>query len=219
MNVFVQHLFQSSWQNNTEHGTFSVTKVGEASALRRYLLLLTAPPWCHQCCAIETNINKCSLSLFSPILSQSARLVTGSISCVAFHSLACWWISPFYHYLSPSIWIRIKLFSFRHFPVTMRFLLLAASIGVAFSYPNGSFHILWVTTLMTKTDYREKNWWHWTLKESYCCINDAAIVFFEVSINLIQMVIINLDLIKLHKGAPSCSSSPRHGGGRGWACS
>merc|ERR1712037_343076 len=39
-----------------------------------------------------------------------------------------------------------------HFPVTMRFLLLAASIGVAFSYPNG---------------------------------------------------------------APSCSSSPRHGGGRG----
>ena len=32
----------------------------------------------HQCCAIETNINKCSLSLFSPILSQSARLVTGS---------------------------------------------------------------------------------------------------------------------------------------------
>ena len=61
-----------------QHGTFSVTKVGEASALRRYLLLLTAPPWCHQCCAIETNINKCSLSLFSPILSQSARLVTGS---------------------------------------------------------------------------------------------------------------------------------------------
>ena len=111
----------------------------------------------HQCCAIETNINKCSFSLFSPILSQSARLVTGSISCEAFHSLACWWISPFYHYLSPSIRIRIKLFSFRHFPVTMRFLLLAASIGVAFSYPNGSFHILWVTTLMTKTDYREKN--------------------------------------------------------------
>lgn len=138
---------------NTEH--FLLRKLGRL--LRRYLLLLTAPPWCHQCCAIETNINKCSLSLFSPILSQSARLVTGSISCVAFHSLACWWISPFYHYLSPSIRIRIKLFSFRHFPVTMRFLLLAASIGVAFSYPNGSFHILWVTTLMTKTDYREKN--------------------------------------------------------------
>ena len=74
MNLFVQHLFQSSWQNNTEH--FLLRKLGRL--LRRYLLLLTAPPWCHQCCAIETNINKCSLSLFSPILSQSARLVTGS---------------------------------------------------------------------------------------------------------------------------------------------
>ena len=115
--------------------------------------------------------------------------------------LSFYWNDPFI------IIFRLLFFSFRHFPeitsIAMRFLLIAASIGVTFSYPNGRFHILCMICQLEDVwiDKREKN--------------------RGVNLNMIRlsMLLQSIDLIKLHIGAPSCSSPPRHGGGRGWVSS
>ena len=110
---------------------FLLRKLGRL--LRRYLLPLSVP-------LIETNINKSSLSL--TILSQSAWLETGLIYVVWSFILLLGGSIPFISIF----WLLFR--SFRHFleitSITMRFLLVAATIGVTFSYPNGRFLIWFV---------------------------------------------------------------------------